>query len=98
MPGLILEAVDNNNYFHYVATRISLNSEFVDPGVLQDKMSTETAITYKEFIVVEDNFFIDLRNKVKATYIKGTIFKEESSIRDLLKETSSEWDEKKEKL
>jgi len=98
LPGLILEAVDNNNYFHYIATRISLNSEFAVPKVLQDKMSTETPITYKEFIRVEDDFFIDLRNKVKATYPKGTIFKEESSIRDLLKETSFEWDGKKEKL
>lgn len=95
LSGMILEAEDSNHYFHYVATRIVKNKDFYLPKLLEEKMNTieENAINYKEFIKIENNFFEQLRSQIKSTYPKGTVFKEDPDVRELLKEKSFEWEE-----
>ncbi len=91
LPGLILEARDNYGYFHYIAKEITLNKDFFVPAVLEEKLSEQNSIAYKEFIEIENDFFKDIKNKIQASRPRGTVFKE-TPLRELLKETKFEWE------
>lgn len=96
LPGVILEAKDNLGYFNYSARRIVLNNSFSIPSLLEKEFySNRNTTLYKDFIEIQNNYLSDLRNKVKANRPKGTVFREDPDVRDLLQEKSFEWKETK---
>lgn len=96
LPGVILEALDDSKEFHFIANRVSLNSSFYLPVELEKKFQEEKVkeiIGYSDFIKIENEFFMEIREQIKASYPKGTVFREDPPIRGSLLERSFEWEE-----
>lgn len=91
LPGTILEAEDHDHYFHYIATRVVINKEFMLPETLMIKNFDDKAIPYQEFIAKENAFYQNLKDQVRASYPIGTRYVEEP-LRVLMKELMFEWE------
>lgn len=96
LPGLILKAEDDFGMFKFIATRIVQNSKFILPNKIEQSFKDlSNAISYREFIKLENNIFIEIRSKAIASLPKGTIIRNTPQVRSNFIETEFEWDSKK---
>ena len=98
LPGLILEAVDNESKYNYFAKSIVISSDLQEPTIEKEYFDKEIpdSKNLKEVILLENKYLNDKRSEIMASYPSGTIF-QNPPIRSSSKETEFEWDKESEK-
>ena len=96
LPGMILKVVDNSNTFIFEAVTIELNSvKFVPEKYLKAFQNRESFNSYRDFIKIENESYLLLRQKALANLPKGINIKEIPNLRQDFLERSFEWEETK---
>jgi GLPGLI family protein len=96
LPGLILKVEERHRLFIFEATRIVLNGLFLVPEKIKKSYNDlSLAISYKDYIRLENESLSSIRDKALSSLPKGTILKNPRPIRYNLNETEFEWEESK---
>lgn len=97
LPGLILEAYDANEDYHYTVTAINLNIDGSFPEEMLDFVAKnkEQKVHYKVFINEQSVYFEKLKSKVISNLPKGSTLKEAQNPRKEMREVMFEWEEAK---
>ena len=93
LPGLILKAGDSDDKIVFVATRVLLNSKLDVSDKLHnhiDEMMLKK-ITIKEFVVIENDFIIKMKNRIRASSPPGTFWLSDY-LRSEERELQFEWE------
>ncbi len=92
LPGLILEARDENSLLTFVATEIHTNSNYNLPQFVSEFFTLrDKATSYERYITIENNALKETEKEIKASFPIGTQFLDRDLREDLL-EKSFEWD------
>ena len=102
LPGLILEARDNQNYFSYIATQVIKNSSLQIPRVVKDfisKAEQENNIEpYRNRMDHQTTYMLEVRSRQEASMSKDIIIVEKAPpVRATWREFSFEWDDPNDK-
>lgn len=96
LPGLILKVEDTSGIFSFTATRIVQNNNFTIVDKISKSFqdsSVSEAISFKDYVKLENNKLTNFRDQVIASLPKGTIVQNMKSIRNDLIESEFEWEE-----
>ncbi len=98
LPGLILEAETEDHFFHWMATKISLNfANQVNDAVgkyAEEMKNAADLLPYKEFVPLRDAYYEEIESRELANFSKGNIVSHEGG-RNFALEKSFEWEETK---
>ncbi|WHF52205.1 GLPGLI family protein [Chryseobacterium gotjawalense] len=97
LPGMILEAEDNQNEYSYIATKVVINSYLKVPEKLINyyNINEGKEIEYIDFISKTNDALLLFRQKMMANLPKNVVLANPPPIRSLEPEREFEWDTKK---
>lgn len=92
LPGLILEAVENESKYNYFAKSIVISSDLKEPTIEKEYFDKEipNSKNLKEVILLENEYLNNKRSELMASFPVGTVFNN-PTLRSASKETEFEW-------
>ncbi|MBS1572193.1 MAG: GLPGLI family protein [Bacteroidetes bacterium] len=98
LPGLILEAWQEDEQYHYVTKKLILNSQLEIPNAITafiDKLK-ENPISFKEYVQKENNFSRKLESMTRAS-LSANSYRATDFLRESDRELQFEWEKEPEK-
>ncbi len=94
LPGLILEAQDEDGIFKFTARRIILNSDIQLPSQLKDYISEKKKmiVPIRDYIQLENEYKRELRGQILSDFPVGATVIKKSNLRESELETIFEWE------